>query len=343
MHVVSPSKRGETAAKVVALLSGILMGCTYASFGSSLASQWFSTTKASNVEFTTAVPSTTPGRVLNETALFLVSDDTTMADTLARRIKVLCWIHNNEATANLTAAIKATWGKRCTGFIRTTNKAVINSTDTHHIPNGKDNSNLENAYRFIYNNFSSKFDWILKVNGHSYVVMENLRFKLFAYNPLNAVGVGLALNNSNGQTYLSDKASYALSKSGLKKLIHGFDNGVKCKNATNLRNEELRIGICMSEAKIHFAKSTDANGKKLFYDQYLDNFLLPDPNVKLPYPWYEDYHVNHYLDAASNFSISFYDISWQQMYVMEFLIYQLRPYGLESEMPPLPDLVSYAD
>lgn len=343
MHAVSPSKRGESVVKVVALFSGILLGCMYALFGSSLASNWFSTTKGSNVQFTTVVPSTTPSQVLNETALFLVSDDTIMADTLAKRIKVLCWIHNNDAKNDLTEAIKATWGKRCTGLIRTTNKNVINSTYTHHIPNGKDNSNLENAYRFIYKNFSSKFDWILKVNGHSYVVMENLRFKLFAYNPLNAVGVGLTLNNSNGQTYLSDKASYALSKSGLNKLIKGFDNGVKCKNATQLHNDEHRIGICMSEAKIHFAKSTDANDKKLFYDKYLDNFLLPNENVKLPYPWYQDYHVDHNLNLTSNYSISFYDISPNEMYVLEFLIYQLRPYGLETEMPPLPDLVSYAD
>lgn len=151
------------------------------------------------------------------------------------------------------------------------------------------------------------------------------------------------LNNSNGQTYFSEKAGYAVSIGGLKKLINGFENGDECKNATQLQNDEHRIGICMSEANIHFAKSTDANGKKLFYDKYLDDFLLPNENVTLPYPWYQDYHVNHNLDSASNYSISFYDISWQQMYVMEFLIYQLRPYGLETEMPPLPELVSYAD
>ncbi|XP_055297091.1 glycoprotein-N-acetylgalactosamine 3-beta-galactosyltransferase 1-like [Sitodiplosis mosellana] len=341
MHVVSPSKQAETVAKGVALLSGILVGCLYASFGRSVAIQWFSSTKGPNVEFTT-VPSTTPGQVINETARFLVSDDTTMADTLAKRIKILCWVHNNDPEANLIDAIKKTWGNRCTGFITITTKGV-NSTDVFNIPNGKDSANLENAYRFIYNNFSSKYDWFLKTTGYSYVVMENLRFKLFAYDPLKSVGVGLALNNTKRQTYLSEKAGYALSKEALRKLIKGFDTGVECKNATKLHNNEHRIGICMSEAKIHFAKSTDANDKQLFYDKFLDDFLMPDPNVKLPYPWYQDYKVNHFLDSASNHSIAFCDISWHQMYVMEFLIYQLRPYGLETEMPPLPYVVSYAD
>lgn len=339
MLSVSPSKRNERLIKVLALLAGILVGCLYASFGRSVAKQWFSNPKGINSGFTTVRP-TTKAKEVNETAQFLVSDDTTIADTLAKNIKVLCWIHNKDPEVNLTEGIKQTWGKRCTDII-TIRTQGVNTTDMFTIPHGKTESNLETAYRFIYNKFSSEYDWFLKTNGHSYIVMENLRFNLFAYDPSNSVGVGLAKNNTQNQTYLSDKAGYALSKGALKKLINGFDTGSKCKNATNLRNDEQRIGICMSEANIHFAKSTDANGKQLFFDKFLDDFLLPNPNVTLPYPWYQEYKVDHYLDSASNYSIAFCDISWRQMYVMEYLIYQLRPYGVETETPLLPELVLY--
>lgn len=341
MITVSPNKRAERAIKLSALLSGILVGCLYASFGRSVTSQWFAKSQGVNVDFTT-VESTTQVKEINETAQFLVSDDTTIADTLAKNIKVLCWIHNNDPESNLTEAIKKTWGNRCTGFITITNEGA-NSTDIFNIPIDAHKSNLEKAYRFIYNKFSSKYDWFLKTTGNSYVVMENLRFKLYAYDPSNSVGVGLALKNTKGETYLSDKAGYALSKQALRKLIKGFNSGVKCKNATKLNNDEQRIGICMREAKIHFAKSTDINNKQLFYDKFLDDFLLPNANVTLPYPWYQEYKVNHYLDSASNYSIAFCDVSWRQMFVMEFLIYQLRPYGIETETPLLPEMILYRD
>lgn len=280
MIAVSPNKRSEKLIKVFALLSGILVGCLYASFGRSVAKQWFSSPK----DFTTVKPAKQHEEV-NETARFLVSDDTTIADNLAKTIKVLCWIHNDKPADNVTDAIKRTWGHRCNGFITIRNKGHKNSSDLFIIPNNHHNSNLESAYRFIYNEYASKYDWFLKTTGHSYIVMENLRYKLFAYDSTKSVGVGLTKNTTNNQMYLSDKAGYALSKGALKKIIKGFDSGVKCKNATNLHNDELRIGICMTEAKINFAKSNDTNNKQLFFDKFLDDYFLPNPNVTLPYPW----------------------------------------------------------
>lgn len=169
MFVVSTTKRNERVIKVSALVSGILIGCLYASFGRSVAKQWFFSSKGLNVQFTTVEP-TAQTKEINETALFLVSDDTTIADNLAKSIKVLCIIHNNKPESNLTEGIKKTWGNRCTGFITITSDGA-NSTDVFNIQKGNGHSsNLENAYRFIYHEFSSKYDWFLKTNGHTYVV-----------------------------------------------------------------------------------------------------------------------------------------------------------------------------
>lgn len=336
MIAVNSKKKADCVIKFLALMAGIFVGCFYASFGRSVATHWFPSSQSMKEELTTIKPN------LTEAERFLVNDNTEIADILARKIKVLCWIHQNTVNLKLIEAIKNTWGKRCTGFVTITNDDSKNSTDFFNIPNVHNKeSNIDNAYRFIHSNYGEKFDWFLKTTGQSYVVMENLRFKLFAYDSEIGIAVGLTKNTTNNRFYLSDKAGYALSKKALKVLVHGITNHRDCMATEFLQSDEERIGFCLKEIGIQFAKSTDQNNKQLFYEDDLDNFLLPNENVTLPYPWYQDYKVDHNLDKASNYSISFCNMDWKQMHVMEFLIYQLRPYGIETETPPLPENIVY--
>lgn len=337
---VNSKKQSELVIKLLALVAGIFVGCFYASFGRSVAKHWFPTKQLMRVETTTGAPIKSKPNI-SEAEQFLVSDNTEIADILAKKIKILCWIHQNNLDVELIDAIKKTWGRRCTGFISITNFGQ-NLTDVYNIPNDENaSSNTDNAYRFIFSEFGEQYDWFLKTNGSSYVVMENLRYKLFAYQPEDGIGVGLVKNNSRNDMYLSDKAGYALSKKALNLLVDGIDNNKNCSLSIIELNDEERIGYCLKAMGVRFAKSTDEHDKELFYEQDLDHFLLPNENVKLPSPWYQEYKVDHNLDKASNYSISFCEMDWKRMHVMEFLIYQLRPYGIETETPLLPENVIF--
>lgn len=339
MFIGNPSKRAERTAKGLALILGILCGCFYASFSRSDTRQGTFFSRKQTATIATIKP-IAQNQEVNETAQFLVSDDTSIADGLAQNIKVLCWIHVNNIERDRINAIKRTWGARCTSFIVISSSGK-NKTDIFNIPKDQDqDSNIENAYRFIYNTYGDKFDWFLRTDGKSYVVMENLRYKLYAYDPSEPIGIGLTLKDDQNRVYFSEKAGYVLSKSAMENLVNGFDNGLSCTEDEEFENGEVQFGQCLKEVGVIFGKSTDDHGKQLFFDKHLDDFFLPEIEVKLPYPWYQDYKVDHYLNSASNFSITFYGMSWQQMHVMEFLIYQLRPYGLETIIPPLPGKIS---
>lgn len=339
MVAVSLNKRDDIVGKVLALVCGILLGCLYASFGRSATKTWFRYSKTFEA---TTIETTTEKMVINETAQFLVPDDTSLADNLAQKIRVLCWVHNDNPENKRMDAIRRTWGNRCTKLIFI-KKVGPNSTDVFNIPNDENSSsNIENAYRFLYEEYLSEFDWFLKTTASSYVVMENLRYKLFAYNSSDAVGMGLALKNTeHNQVFFSERAGYVLSRKALELLLDAFEEGPKCMEAKMKYPNPLRIGMCLGEMKVNFAESNDSYGKQQFFDKHLDEYFLPNPNVSFPYPWYEDYKVDQYLDHASNYSISFCDISDQHMFVLEYLIYQLRPYGLETETPLLPELIHY--
>lgn len=343
MFEAHSSKRTERAVKAAALLAGILIGCLYASFGRSVGRQWFFSPKPTTTQhpLTTTQEATTQQQKINETERFLVSDDTTIADSLRDAIKVLCWVHSSKYDKERIDAIKKTWGGRCTDLVTIVDSGQ-NETNVFSIPKQKNqHSNIENIYGFLLDIYGDKFHWFLKTDGNSYVVLENLRFKLFAYDPSMAVGVGLLKNTADGRMYFSDKAGYALSAKALTKLVDGFTSGTNCSQAKPKVSNEERIGICLVEMGVNFGQSTDQDGKQLFFEKNLDDFFLPEINVKLPYPWYQDYKVNQYLDHASNYSITFYGLSWRQMHVMEFLIYQLRPYGIETETPNLPEKILF--
>lgn len=319
---MSANKRSDRMVKVFAFLVGVMLGCYYASIRKNV----FRKPKI--------VGSVIENKPVNETERFLVADDTTIADNLAKSIRVLCWVHSPQRSQ--FDSIKKTWAKRCTAFVATTNTGP-NSTEIYNIHRGEHQySNIDNAFLFIYSQFNGKYDWFIKTDGNSYVVVENLRYKLYGLDSKEPIAVGLVKNSTNVMDYLSDKAAYALSNAALKKLVDGLADEDTCTTAKQIPIDEFRIDNCLKEISVKYANSTDEHGKQLFFDQNLDDFFLPNATVVFPYPWYEQYKVNHFLDHASNYSISFYGVTPNQMYVMEFLIYQLRPYGLETKMPPLP-------
>lgn len=230
------------SAKIIAVIIGFLCGCMYAPHfrNASEPSADLGTNKSSE-ELPRTKSMEQNQMSVNETALFLVGDDTSLADGLARNIRVLCWMQVNYIDTLRFDAIKKTWGRRCTTFIAITSTGT-NSTDIFHIPADENQqSNLGNSYRFIANTFINKFDWFLNTDGNSYIVVENLRYNLYQYDPIEPFAIGLLKNVTNQpqqqqQLYLSMKAGFALSSSAVGNLVAGFANAsVNCASAEKIR------------------------------------------------------------------------------------------------------------
>lgn len=337
--------KSDKAFKIIALLAGIVIGSFYASFGHTLAKQWMFPKK---LEEASTAASFEINEVFNETAAFLVPDDTTVADKLARDISVLCWIYRNDISEERVSAIKATWGLRCTKLLFLIKNNEKNISDVISLKSANNTKpTIEDAYKYLYTNHLNDFGWFLKTTGNNYVVMENLRYMLYNHDPKDSIGFGHVKtdkwkekNTTNDKTYAyyADEAGYVISKEALNKLNLAFQIGPKCAlfKKMNKRDDE-RIGMCLEEMNVVVGESKDQYGKKRFYEMYFEDFLLPKIEVDFPYPWYSDYKVDHHLNDASNYSIAFNGISEKNMHVMEYLIYQLRAFGVENEMPPLPE------
>ncbi|XP_052259449.1 glycoprotein-N-acetylgalactosamine 3-beta-galactosyltransferase 1-like [Dreissena polymorpha] len=68
------------------------------------------------------------------------------------------------------------------------------------------------------------FDWFLKADDDTYVIMENMRFILKGLNPERPAYLGYQLEPTCVDSpYMSDGAGYVFSLSGLKRLVEkGF-------------------------------------------------------------------------------------------------------------------------
>lgn len=317
--------------RVVALLSGAIFGCLYATVSRTVTERYFN-----------------PTYPLNETEAFLIADDTTVADDLAKKISILCWTYMNKESGAQIKSINSTWGSRCTKIVFLTNYQT-NETNVIDIRRGAVNASIESemikeSFRLIYRNYSDKFDWFLKTEDDTYIVMENLRYLLYAYDPMEPLAFGHLINSSEvKQGYLANGAGYVLSKAALKRLYEGLNSTTKCTYLNGneaLPNDDLHIGKCLEEMRVLAVDSRENKTKERFFNVQLGAFFLPNETRELPFPAYEDYKIDHHLNDSSNYSIAFHKLSANQMHVMEFLVYQIRVYGLPNDTPPLPKKIN---
>lgn len=49
------------------------------------------------------------------------------------------------------------------------------------------------------------------------------------------------------------------------------------------------------------------------------------------------------LDCCSDNAVSFHYVSPNQMYVLDYLVYHMRPYGIVSHAQPLPEKIQFSD
>ena len=89
---------------------------------------------------------------------------------------------------------------------------------------GGDNYNYlwgktKSAFRYVYQNHFEDYDWFLKTDDDSYLIMENLRYFLKDYNSSDPVYFGRRYKTFVKQGYMSGGAGYVLSKEALRRFV----------------------------------------------------------------------------------------------------------------------------
>lgn len=257
-------------------------------------------------------------------------DNNSVAKDLEKQIRVLCWIMTGPQNLDKKAIhVKKTWAKRCNTLIFFSSK-TNNTFPTIglNISEGREHltGKTMQAFRYVYEHYKDEADWFMKADDDTYVILENLRYFLTGYKPSDPVYFGHHFKTIVKQGYYSGGAGYVLSKEALSRLATKGKNQKVCRQDGGAEDAEL--GRCMENLGVKTVNSTDALGRSRFH------CFDPETHLFGGYPnWYYQYDANGAkkgTESISDYAISFHYVPPQKMYALEFYIYHLRPYGIES-------------
>jgi len=266
-------------------------------------------------------------------------DEGLVAEELSKKVRVLCWImtgpQNHQAKAR---HVKATWGKRC-------NKLIFMSSEEDptlpaiklDVQEGRDNlwGKTKQAFEYVYKHHLDDADWFVKADDDTYMIIENLRYLLKNQNSSTPIFFGHKFKPYVNQGYFSGGAGYVLSKEAVIRFVEtGIYNSSICRQ-DNDGAEDVEMGKCMENLHVTAGDSRDTYGRKRFFPFIPEHHLIPGLIGKDTWYYkYIFYPEEEGMACCSDHTISFHYVSPNMMYLLEYLIYHLRPYGINMNSYP---------
>ncbi|VDL91961.1 unnamed protein product [Schistocephalus solidus] len=259
-----------------------------------------------------------------------------MAEELATKVRIYGFILTTPATKQMKAVhVKATWASRFDKFV------FISSEDDPSFPTLKavefeSRKHLWLKTRFgvinAYRNHLNDFDFFMKADDDTYVIVENLRLLLSTKDPDLPMLLGRRFQKYVAQGYASGGAGYVLSRAGLKAIAEGMlRNATGCE--PSLKSEDYLMGLCAQKVGVKLIDTLDEYGRETFHPfrpvtMVNENWLR---RVKW-FPRFNAHPIVSGVNCCSDHSISFHYMRPADMYMVENLVYHLYPYGIARDL-----------
>ncbi|GAV04744.1 hypothetical protein RvY_14976 [Ramazzottius varieornatus] len=258
--------------------------------------------------------------------------------------------------------------QRCNGFIFVSSQTNLSiPTIDARVGEGRESlwGKTKFGFRYVYNTSSEQYDWFLKADDDTDVIVENLRLLLTNYSSNKEVYLGyhfkeflaeglvfsplrtpmiIAVLTFSG--YASGGAGYVLSRKAVQRFVDDGLNKNVCRSDSG-GFEDVEIGTCLVKIGITIQDTRDSYGRARFFPfNAIWHMRLSDVKRK-DFQGYFKYHDGDYLDCCADTAITFHNVSAAGMYLMEHFIYRLKAYGINgytsTRLPIQPEFLAITD
>ncbi|CAB3398017.1 unnamed protein product [Caenorhabditis bovis] len=246
------------------------------------------------------------------------------AQKLARSGKLMCWVQTSPLYHDTRSlAINETWIHRCDhGQLFTSeefeDQRIPFSTVFAGIPDTYYNLFFKSryAFKYIHDNISKDFEWYMKADDDTYVIVENLKKYLDTLNPDEPHYLGYVLKPYLKNGYNAGGAGYVLSRAALKIFAdYLYSNSTACPDDIY---EDVGIAHCLESAGIFPEDTRNSNGQNRF------NTFSPAETfhqLKADSTWVKYKEKNGY-EAFANDLISFHHLTPDEIRLFDILLYR---------------------
>uniref|UniRef100_A0A3Q0S9A7 C1GALT1-specific chaperone 1 n=1 Tax=Amphilophus citrinellus TaxID=61819 RepID=A0A3Q0S9A7_AMPCI len=239
-------------------------------------------------------------------------------EELKNEVRVYCVIMVQPKNLIYWATTVDTWSKHCDKpvFYTSENAKVFDAVDL----NEKDDwARLRKALIHAYEN-AEDLRWFFVAQPTTFAIIENLKYLILTKDSNEPFYLGNAVKSGELE-YVAYDSGIVLSYEALRRLINVFKDEDKCPErgrALWKLGEDKQLAVCLKYTGVFAENGEDAHGKGLFNRQNVDN-LIKQGMVDNP---------NNVLEGCcSDLAVTFNGMSPNQMQVMMFGVYRLRPYG----------------
>ncbi|XP_034739512.1 C1GALT1-specific chaperone 1 [Etheostoma cragini] len=237
---------------------------------------------------------------------------------LSNQVRVSCIIMVQPKFLVYWATALDTWSKHCDKAVFYTSESskALEAIDL----NEKDDwARLRKALRHAYEN-AGGLQWFFVAQPTTFAIIENLKYLVLAKDPSEPFYLGNVIKSGELE-YVSYDSGIVLSYEALKRLVHVFQDEDKCPErgrALWKLSEDKQLAVCLKFTGVFAENGEDAHGKGLFNSKGVNSLISESM---------KDNPNNVVEGCCSDMAVTFSGMSPNQMQVMMFGVYRLRPYG----------------
>lgn len=241
-----------------------------------------------------------------------------------KHVSILCLVLTTEGTSAKLKAVNETWGKRCdkTLFFADKQETMPDVVYLDSVRKGRRHltEKVIKAFEYVQINYAN-YDWYLKADDDTYVILDNLRVLLSYFNARDPVYLGQNFKYFTKQGFHSGGAGYVISKEAFNRLLFGVKDG-QCKNDGN--NEDVDIAVCLDSQGVVAYDTTDRFHRETFHAGAMEEHIVgPKSQLLLQYP---STKAQFGRDCCSTLTISFHYVQPPLMYIVDMLLYHVTVY-----------------